>query len=108
MHETVNLKFGEKRQRKLGRSSVSPMTAFFEDGIAAVRFENSGTDIVFSPDAPRRFDSDDSFRDVTTEFGWAIGLDIEFTVANSWTIHIQGSYVDFGRSFCYLNRSGDR
>ena len=86
---------------------VGPVTAFVSGGIAAARIGHSVTDIDFGPNAPPRFDPDDSFRAATTEFGWTISLGFEFPLADSWTMRVEGSYTDFGRSVHYVNRSGD-
>ena len=108
MDETVDSDIRWMATARAGfEQPIGPVKAFVSGGIAAARFEHSVTDIDFSSDAPPRFDPDDSFRDVTTEFGWTIGLGFEFPLADSWTMRIEGSYMDFGRSTHYVNRSGD-
>ena len=46
-------------------------------------------------------------RDGSTEIGWVIGLGVEAPLADAWTLRLGGSYLDFGRSTHYVNRSGD-
>ena len=36
-----------------------------------------------------------------------IGLGVEAPLADAWTLRLGGSYLDFGRSTHYVNRSGD-
>lgn len=108
MDETVESEFRWIATARVGiERPVGPVTAFISAGMAAARLENSVTDIDFSSNTPPRFDPDDSFRDVSTEIGWTIGLGLEFPLADSWTLRIEGSYMDFGRSTHYVNRSGD-
>ena len=52
-------------------------------------------------------DPDDSFRDESTRFGWVIGAGLETSVAEDWTIRLEGSYLDFGRSTYFVNEAGD-
>ena len=87
--------------------SIGPATVFASGGIAAARIENSVTDIDSGPNMPSRMDPDDSFRDGSTEIGWVIGLGVEAPLADAWTLRLGGSYLDFGRSTHYVNRSGD-
>ena len=86
---------------------IDPATVFASGGIAAARIENSVTDIDSGPNMPSRMDPDDSFRDGSTEIGWVIGLGVEAPLADAWTLRLGGSYLDFGRSTHYVNRSGD-
>lgn len=86
---------------------IGPATVFVSGGVAAARVENSVTDIDFGSNMPPRMDPDDSFHDLSTEIGWAIGLGLEVPLAESWTLRIEGAYMDFGRSTHYVNRSGD-
>ena len=87
--------------------SIDPATVFASGGIAAARIENSVIDIDSGPNMPSRMDPDDSFRDGSTEIGWVIGLGVEAPLADAWTLRLGGSYLDFGRSTHYVNRSGD-
>ena len=80
---------------------------FATGGLAAARIDNSVTDIDFSPDMPPRMDPDDSFRDSSTHFGWAIGIGIETALPDDWTLRLDGSYLDFGRKTFYVNESGN-
>ncbi len=86
---------------------VGPATIFATGGLSAARINNSVTDIDFGADMPPRLDADDSFRDASTEIGWVIGAGVEVSMANAWTLRLEGSYLDFGRSAHYVNHSGD-
>ena len=82
-------------------------TVFATGGLAAARIVNSVTDIDYTSIMPEGgFDPDDSFRDSSTELGWVIGVGIEAPLADAWTLRLDGSYVDFGRSTHYVNPSG--
>ena len=101
-------------ERAFGRSTV-----FAAAGPAFARIEKSLTDLdayrdrngvwVLLPDGrpAQRVDPDDSFRDGSTEFGWVIGAGIETSLNGAWTLRLEGSYLDFGESTHYANRSGD-
>lgn len=86
--------------------SIGPVAVFATGGLSAARIVNSVTDIDFGPGMPDRVDPDDSFRDSETEFGWVIGAGLEVPLADAWTLRLDGSYLDFGRSTHYVNRSG--
>ena len=86
---------------------VGAATIFAAGGLAAARIEHSVTDIDFGPNMPPRMDPDDSFRDRSTAIGWGIGLGVEAPLAEAWTVRLEGSYLDFGRSTHDVNRSGD-
>ena len=87
--------------------SVGPATVFATAGLATARIDRSVTDIDFGPNTPEHVDPDDSFSDRSTEFGWVIGAGIEYPLTDAWTLRLDGSYVDFGRSTHYVNRSGN-
>ena len=91
--------------------AVGRATVFATGGLAAARIVNSVTDIDYSGgsclESQLRLDSDDSFRDSSTELGWVIGVGVEAPLADAWTLRLDGSYVDFGRSTHVANRSGD-
>ena len=101
-------------ERAVGRATV-----FASAGLALARIENSLIDLdayrdrsgewVLLPNgrAAQRMDPDDSFRDGSTEFGWVIGAGIEAPLGDAWTLRLEGSYLDFGESTHYANRSGD-
>ena len=82
------------------------VTLFATGGLAAARIDNSVTDIDFISGMPQ-MDPDDSFRDGSTHFGWAIGVGVETSLPDSWTLRLEGSYLDFGQSTYHVNRSGD-
>ena len=83
------------------------VTLFATGGLAAARIDNSVTDIDFFSGMPPRMDPDDSFRDSSTHFGWVIGVGVETALPDSWTLRLEGSYLDFGQSTYHVNRSGD-
>ena len=83
------------------------VTLFASAGLAAARVRNSVTDIDFGPGRPAAMDPDDSFRDESTRFGWVIGAGLETSVAEEWTLRLEGSYLDFGRSTYFVNEAGD-
>ena len=91
--------------------SVGGATVFATGGLAAGRLVNSVTDIDYSGtrclERDLRLDSDDSFRDSSTELGWVIGVGVEAPLADAWTLRLDGSYLDFGRSTHYVNRSAN-
>ena len=108
LDETVKSEFRWIATARAGiEQAVGPATVFASGGLAAARIVNSVTDIDFGPDMPSRIDPDDSFRDSSTEFGWVIGLGVETLLADAWALRLEGSYLDFGRSTHYVNRSGD-
>ena len=86
---------------------VGTATVFVSGGLAAARIEHSVTDIDFGPNMPPRMDPDDSFRDRSTASGCVIGFGVEAPLADAWTVRLDGSYLDFGRSTHDVNRSGD-
>ena len=73
----------------------------------SARADNRIVNSVTDANMPTRIDPDDSFRDSSTEFGWVIGLGVEAPLADAWALRLEGSYLDFGRSTHYVNRSGD-
>ena len=108
LDETVESEFRWIVTARAGiEQAVGPATVFATGGVAAARIVNSVTDIDFGPNMPTRRDPDDSFRDGSTEIGWAVGVGVEAAVADGWILRLEGSYLDFGRSTHYVNRSGD-
>ena len=108
LDETVKSEFRWIATARAGiERSIGIATVFASGGIAAARIDNSVTDIDFGPNKPTQMDPDDSFRDGSTEIGWVIGLSVEAPLADAWTLRIEGSYLDFGRSTHYVNRSAD-
>ncbi len=84
--------------------TVGRATVFTTGGLAIARIANSVTDIDFPP---TRLDPDDSFHDRSTEIGWVVGAGVETPLADGWTLRLEGSYLDFGSSTYYANRSGN-
>ncbi len=108
LDETVKSEFRWVATARAGiERSVGPATLFASGGPAAARIDHSVTDIDFGPNMTTRVDPDDSFRDGTTKVGWVIGLGVEAPLADGWTVRLEGSYLDFGRSTHYVNRSGN-
>ena len=118
--ETVVSKFRWVATARAGiEQPIGRATLFAAAGLAAARIENSLTDRdayrdengewVLLPNgrAAQRTDPDDSFRDGSTEIGWVIGAGIEAPLTDAWTLRLDGSYLDFGRSTYHANRSGD-
>ena len=115
--ETAESKFRWIATARLGvEEAVGSATVFATAGLAAARIDNTLTDLDRScvpagdPDCrptPWRTDPDDSFHDGSTEIGWVIGAGVETSLSDAWTLRLEGSYLDFGRSTHYANRSGD-
>jgi len=84
------------------------VTLFASAGLAAARIRNSVTDMDYTGmGSSMVVDPDDSFRDESTRFGWVIGAGLETPVAEEWTLRLEGSYLDFGRSTYFVNEAGD-
>ena len=90
--------------------SVGQTRAFAVAGPALASIDNSVTDIDFSE--PRSclkgrtwVDTDDSFRDSSTHFGWTLGFGIETEVAPNWLLRFEGVYFDFGKESYQVNLS---
>ncbi len=86
-----------------------PVTIFINGGAAVARITNSLTDIDFDStrNIPRHKDPDDSFYHGATRVGWVLGLGIETPALDSWRWRLDGSYLGFGRTTRYVNRSGN-
>ena len=89
---------------------VGRATVFATGGLAAARIVHSVTDIDYSGttclERELRLDPDDSFHDSSTELGWVIGVGVETPLSDAWTLRLDGSYLDFGRSTHHVNLSG--
>ncbi len=109
LDETVKSEFRWIATARAGmEKTVGPATVFATGGMAISRIANSVTDIDCCADGePPRVDPDDSFRDSSTEVGWMIGAGVEAPLAEAWTLRVEGTYLDFGRSTHYVNRSGN-
>ena len=118
--ETVESKYRWVATARAGvERAVGRATVFASAGLAFGRIEKSLRDLdayrdrngewVLLPDGrpAQRMDPDDSFRDGSTEFGWVIGAGIETSLNDAWALRLEGSYLDFGESTHYANRSGD-
>lgn len=108
LDETVESKFRWIATARGGMDhSIGPATVFAVGGLAVARIDNSVTDVDFGPGMPTRADPDDSFRDSSTEVGWTVGLGIEAPLTDTWTLRLEGSYLEFGGRTHYVNRLGD-
>lgn len=87
--------------------SIGSATVFVTGGPALARIKNSVTDIDYFRDRPPAVDPDDSFRDRSTETGWAVGLGVEVPLAGDWMMRFEGLRLDFGRNVHHVNRSGN-
>ena len=87
--------------------AIGSATVFITGGLALARIDNSVTDIDFGPNRPTQVDPDDSFSAAATEIGWVSSVGVEAPFAADWRLRLEGSYLDFGRSTHYVNRSGD-
>lgn len=109
--ETANSRLRWSATARVGiEETVGPATVFATGGLAAARIANSVTDIDYVGsclETGLHPDPDDSFRDASTHLGWVIGVGLEAPLADGWTLRLDGSYLDFGRSTYDVNRSGD-
>lgn len=97
--------------------NVGLVTLFANGGLALAKISNSVTDIDFSRDAPPRRDPDDSFKDNSVHFGWVLGLGAEIPLdrnlqgalqnEETWTLRLEGSYINFGNEKYSVNHSGN-
>ena len=105
LDETAEAKFrwiataGAGSEHTIGR-----VTVFGKGGLAVADIANSVTDIDFFRDMPPRLDPDDSFREVSTDFGWQLAAGVEAALADAWALRLDGSYMAFGRSTYAVNR----
>ena len=108
LDETADADFQWLATARAGvEDSLGGLTFFATGGLAAARIDNSVTDTDFDRDPIGHTDPDDSFRDSSTRLGWAIGVGVETGLPDNWTLRLEGSYLDFGRSTYYVNRSGN-
>ena len=118
--ETVESEFQWIATARAGvEQAIGPATVFVSGGLATAGIDNSLTDLdayrdqngewVLLPNGrpAQRIDPDDSFHDGSTEIGWVIGVGIETSLTDTWTLRLEGSYLDFGASTHDANRSGD-
>ena len=105
LDETAKAEFRWSVTTRAGvEQAVGRSTIFATGGLAIARIANSVTDIDFPP---TRLDPDDSFRDSSTEVGWVVGAGVETPLSDTWTLRLEGSYMDFGSSTYSVNRSGN-
>ena len=108
LDETVETSFRWVASARAGvEQAIGEGTRLFASaGIAAAGIDRSVTDIDFGEDVPTQVDSDDSFRDRSVDFGWVIGAGVETALDQTWTLRLEGSFMDFGRSTHRVNHSG--
>ena len=105
LDETAKAEFGWSVTTRTGvEYAIGRSTIFVTGGLAIARVANSVTDIDFPP---TRLDHDDSFYNSSTEIGWVVGAGVETPLADNWILRLEGSYLDFGSSTYYVNRSGN-
>ena len=111
--ETATSEFRWVATARVGiERSLGPATAFVAAGLAAARIDDSVSDLDRGVDpatrlpTPFRPDPDDSFREGATRLGWTAGLGVETPLADGWTLRLEGSWMDFGRSTHHVNHSG--
>ena len=108
LDETVKAEIDWVATARAGiEQAIGSATVFVSGGLALARIDNSVTDIDFGPNRPTQVDPDDSFSSDATEIGWVLGVGVEAPLAADWRLRLEGSYLDFGRSTHYVNRSGD-
>lgn len=110
--ETAVSKYRWTATARVGvEQALGPLTLFAGGGLALARIADSVTDIDFIPnrtvDPEGSVDPDDSFRADSTRVGWVVGAGVEAPLAHSWSLRIEGSYLDFGRRTRHVNRSGN-
>ncbi|MCY4513280.1 MAG: hypothetical protein OXB86_06295 [Bdellovibrionales bacterium] len=97
--------------------NVGLVTLLANSGLALARISNSVTDIDFRRDAPPQRDPDDSFQDNSIHLGWVFGLGAEIPLDKNlqralqddetWTLRLEGSYINFGKDRYTVNHSGN-
>ena len=108
LDETVKAEIDWVTTARAGiEQAIGSATVFITGGLALARIDNSVTDIDFGPNRPTQVDPDDSFSAAATEIGWVSSVGVEAPFAADWRLRLEGSYLDFGRSTHYVNRSGD-
>ena len=107
--ETVESKLRWITTARVGvEETLGSAVVFATGGLAATRITNSVTDLDYRGSCLEmqvHLDPDDSFQDQSLEFGWVIGAGVEVPLADAWTLRLDGSYVDFGRSTYTVNHS---
>ncbi len=106
--ETVRTSFEWMATARVGIGEAFGLAGVFvTTGLALARIDRSVTDIDYGASAPPRFDPDDSFQDRSTALGWVIGVGHETKLSDAWMVRLEASYMDFGSSTHYVNRSGN-
>ena len=108
LDETAESEFRGITTARAGvEQAIGPATAFATVGIAVAGIANSVTDIDFRQGEMPRVDPDDSFRDSALSIGGVIGVGVETPLADTWTLRLEGLYLDFDGKTHFVNRSGD-
>ena len=105
LDETAEAKFRWVATAGAGSDfTIGRFTVFGKGGLAVADIANSVTDIDFFRDRPPMLDPDDSFREVSTDFGWQLAAGVEAALADAWALRLDGTYMAFGRSTYAVNR----
>ena len=105
LDETAEAKFRWIATAGAGsEATIGRFTVFGKGGLAVAYVDNSVTDIDFFRDRPPMLDPDDSFRDVSTDFGWHLAAGVEAALADAWALRLDAAYMAFGRSSYAVNR----
>ena len=84
--------------------TIGRFTVFGKGGLAVADVDNSVTDIDFFRDMPPTMDPDDSFREISTDFGWQVAAGVEAEFAGAWALRLDASYMALGQSTYAVNR----
>ena len=105
LDETAETKFRWVATAGAGSDfTIGRFTVFGKGGLAVADVDNSVTDIDFFRDRPPMRDPDDSFREVSTDFGWQLAAGVEAALADGWALRLDAAYMAFGRSTYAVNR----
>ena len=99
--------FDPCKQVRLDAANLPDHLADLTSGLAVARVTTSVTDIDFLRDRPPQVDTDDSFRDVSTDLGWVVRIGVETALSRAWALRLDGVYLAFGSHTHTVNRSGN-
>ena len=105
LDETVETKFRWVATAGAGSDfTLGRFTIFGKGGVAVADVDNSVTDIDYFRDRPPMRDPDDSFREVSSDFGWHLAAGLEAALADAWALRLDAAYMAFGQSTYAVNR----
>ena len=84
--------------------TIGRFTVFGKGGLAVADVDNSVTDIDFFRDRPPMRDPDDSFREISTDFGWQLTAGVEAALSDAWALRLDAAYMAFDRTSYAVNR----